>query len=61
MKRVTLIIPDGYDDVLTATCAGRTGTVLNVNVHAYDLTEKSEYTFDVQNCIQNADSAAETD
>ena len=37
MKRITLEIPDGYDDLLTVTSIGTSGTKINVKLNAINI------------------------
>ena len=46
MKRITLEIPDGYDDVLSITCIGRGKQLCtNVNVNATEIRHHNGDTY----------------
>ena len=45
MKRITLEIPDGYDDLLTVTSIGATGTKINVQLTAINIMGRDNDTF----------------
>lgn len=57
MKKVTLIIPDGYDDLLTIACVGyyRNHSVMNVATRAFDITALAETTIDLTEDIRAAE------
>lgn len=48
MKRITLEIPDGYDDLLTVTSIGTTGTQTNVQLTAINIIGRDNNTFVVE-------------
>lgn len=39
MKKVTLIIDDDYDDMMTVTVIGGRGNVINVNISAHEIKD----------------------
>ncbi len=39
MKKVTLIIDNNYDDMMTVTVIGRRGKVINVNISAHEIKD----------------------
>ena len=45
MKRITLEIPDGYDDLLTVTSIGTWGTQTNVQLNAINIMGHDGDTF----------------
>lgn len=45
MKRITLEIPDGCDDLLTVTSIGTTGTQTNVQLNAINIMGHDGDTF----------------
>ena len=45
MKRITLEIPDGYDDLLTVTSIGAIGTQINVLLNAINIMDHDGDTF----------------
>lgn len=45
MKRITLEIPDGYDDLLTVTSIGTWGTQTNVQLNAINIIGHDGDTF----------------
>ena len=50
MKKVTFYIPDDYSDMMTITCVGhdqKNKLRTNVALRAYNLTEKEEWTIDI--------------
>lgn len=57
MKKITLIIPDGYDDLLTITCVGHYSnhSVMNVATRAFDITALAETTIDLTEDIRAAE------
>ena len=57
MKKVTLIIPDGYDDLLTISCIGHYSnhSVTNVATRAFDITTQTETTIDLTEDIRKAE------
>lgn len=57
MKKITLIIPDGYNDLLTIACIGhyRNHSVTNVATRAFDITALEETTIDLTEDIRAAE------
>lgn len=57
MKKITLIIPDGYDDLLTISCIGhyRNHSITNVATRAFDITALAETTIDLTEDIRAAE------
>ena len=45
MKRITLEIPEGYDDLLTVTSIGTTGTQTNAQLNAINIIGHDGDTF----------------
>lgn len=39
MKQITLILGDGYDDVISVTVIGRSGILTNISVEAYKVND----------------------
>lgn len=54
MKKVTLILPDGYDELLTISCIGHylNQQVTNVATRAFDITGLAETTIDLTEDIR---------
>lgn len=54
MKKVTLILPDGYDELLTISCIGHyhSHSVTNVATRAFDITALAETTIDLTEDIR---------
>ena len=61
MRKVTLIIPDGYDELLTISYIGHylNGSILNVAPRAYDITGQSETTIDLTDDIHTVEKERE--
>lgn len=61
MKKITLIIPNGYDDLLTIACIGhyRNHSVTNVATRAFDITALAEATIDLTDDIRAAEHIKE--
>lgn len=57
MKKVTLILPDGYDELLTISCIGHylNRSIVNVATRAYDITGQSETTIDLTDDIRTVE------
>lgn len=43
MKEIKLILPDGYDDMISLTAVGHTGTQINVNATAMTIEDNATY------------------
>jgi hypothetical protein len=63
MKKITLIIPTGYDDLLTISCIGhyRNHSVTNVATRAFDITAEAETTIDLTEDIRAVERIKEED
>ena len=57
MRKVTLIIPDGYDELLTISCIGHYpySSTINVATRAHNIMESKEITIDLTNDIHTAE------
>ena len=47
MRKVTFILPDGYDDIISITAIGGNGFFTNVANGIYDLKSRSEWLIDI--------------
>lgn len=63
MKKVTLILPDGYDELLTISCIGHylNRSITNVATRAFDITGQEETTIDLTNDIHTAEKEHDDD
>lgn len=63
MKKITLIIPDGYNDLLTIACIGHywNHSVTNVATRAFDITALAETTIDLTEDIRAVERIKEED
>ena len=61
MKKVTLILPDGYDELLTISCIGHylNRSITNVATRAFDITGQSETTIDLTDDIHTVEKESE--
>ena len=61
MKKITLIIPNGYDELLTISCIGHyhSRSVTNVATRAFDITALAETTIDLTNDIRTVEKTME--
>ena len=61
MRKVTLIMPDGYDELLTISCIGHycNRSITNVATRAYDITGQSETTIDLTDDIHTVEKEHE--
>lgn len=57
MKKVTLILPDGYDELLTISCIGHylDKSITNVATRAFDITGHNEITIDLTDDIHTVE------
>ena len=61
MKKVTLILPDGYDELLTISCIGHyfDRSITNVATRAFCITGQSETTIDLTDDIRTVEKEQE--
>lgn len=57
MKKVTLILPEGYDELLTISCIGHylNRSITNVATRAFDITGNNEITIDLTDDIRTVE------